>query len=410
MRKPQLKWRNLFLGLGFFGCLFLLGAAFLYLEFIAPQRAVDAAQNWAETPCEILQSHVSEDGSRPSYVYSFYIQFKYTFHGQEYVSDRFDFSEVQDRDGDWIRETVAGLPPGTNTVCFVNPDDPSQAVMRRGFGPIGGDSSTRYLGLIVPVGLIVFGLIGMGFTLISCLADPLDRAFDKMLQLLDPEYEPYRGENGESANDGGERTAMIPSDRVRELLCAHGEVRSQDASDWNGAIPLPEDIAMFYRDVGPIDITIEGCAGSSTLIPSLSHLWDSQAAVRGTSTNELWNRIVNKLFHRWDSDWIVVAIDGADLLIYSVRDAKILSALYRRGAWEPYEVYPNLNAMAACVAILGSVAVDAGDDLTDDDSSIRPKYRAQAMSWLTEELGNETDAEAAFGAAGWGEPPRSTHT
>ena len=105
-----------------------------------------------------------------------------------------------------------------------------------------------------------------------------------------------------------------------------------------------------------------------------------------------------------------MAIDGADLLIYSVRDAKILSALHRRGAWEPYEVYPNLNAMAACVAILGSVAVDAGDDLTDDEGCIRPKYRAQAMSRLTEELGNESDAEAAFGAAGWGEPPRSTHT
>jgi len=387
-----------------FGSVFLVGATFLYFGEIGPRRAISAAQSWVETPCEILESSViaergeSESGNSPD-AYAIDIRFKYQFAGQEYLSDRYDFSELKDGNEDWKHQTVADHPPGTTTVCFVNPDNPAQAVIRRGFGPIAGNSLGNWFLWIATAALMAIGLIGIGCFSIA----PLGYAFDKVLQTADPQYVPGPFDNDPAE---GEPTFTISPDRVRELLRVHGEVRQQDASDWRGDISLPEDIATFYRDVGPVNITIQAY-GNSILIPSLSQLWDRQTAYRGTSAgNRLWNRIIEKLFGGWSSDWIVVAIDGNDLMIYSIHSRTILQALPGGGSWQPYEVYSDLNTMAACMAILGSVAIEAGEDLTDDESHLRPKYANRAISRLREELHNDSAAEAAFEAAGWGEAPR----
>ena len=70
---------------------------------------------------------------------------------------------------------------------------------------------------------MLIGLIGMGVTLLYCLTDPLERACDKLLQLADPEHEPYRGE---SADDESEHTAVIPAVRAREFTanCGHSKL------------------------------------------------------------------------------------------------------------------------------------------------------------------------------------------
>jgi hypothetical protein len=83
---------------------------------------------------------------------------------------------------DWKREAVASLPPGSKTVCFVNPDDPSEAVIRRGFGSPESPAGHVFL-WVVSVGLMVLGLLGFGLTLI-CYApvNPLEVIFNKLLQ------------------------------------------------------------------------------------------------------------------------------------------------------------------------------------------------------------------------------------
>ena len=45
---------------------------------------------------------------------------------------------------------------------------------------------------------------------------------------------------------------------VRELLGRHGTLESQDKGTWTGEVPLPGDLASFYNEVGPANITIEG--------------------------------------------------------------------------------------------------------------------------------------------------------
>ncbi len=184
---------------------------------------------------------------------------------------------------------------------------------------------------------------------------------------------------------------MLTPTRVRELLEVHGTCRSQEASEWTGDIPLPDALAVFYREVGPDNITIEGY-GNPIFIPSLSQLWDRQTSYR-------WNGLTSEPITGWDNDWIVVADEGADPFIYY--HGRILFALHGEGAWEPREIYPDINSMAACMATLGSVVVNAGNEFTDDESFIRPEFRAEAISRLTTLLGSENEAEIIIETAGW---------
>lgn len=185
---------------------------------------------------------------------------------------------------------------------------------------------------------------------------------------------------------------MITSTRVRELLEIHGECSSQDASAWTGEISLPDEIATFYRDVGPVDITIEGY-GNPTFIPQLSRLWDHQAGYR-------WNGLTGEAITDWDNDWIVVADEGADPYIFC--RGKILFAHHGEGEWDAGEHYPDLNTMAACMATMGSVILDAGENFTDEDCYVRSEFRAEAIARLTVIVGSEIEAETLIEMAGWG--------
>lgn len=185
---------------------------------------------------------------------------------------------------------------------------------------------------------------------------------------------------------------MVDSTRVSELLGLHGTCQPQDASEWTGTIPLPNSIAEFYRDVGPMNITIEGY-GNPTFIPCLSQLWDHQSGYR-------WNGITGELIADWNDDWIVVADEGADPYIHC--NGIVLFAQHGAGVWEPDEIYPDLNTMAACLATLGAVVLNAGDEFTDTDCFIRSKFRAEAISRLTDILGDKNEAEAIVETAGWG--------
>ena len=185
---------------------------------------------------------------------------------------------------------------------------------------------------------------------------------------------------------------MVTSSFARELLELHGNCMPQDASEWVGNIPLPDPIAAFYREVGPIDITIEGF-GNPTSIPRLSKLWEHQAGYR-------WNGLTGEAIDDWDNNWIVVAFEAGDPYIHS--NGRVLHAQHGAGVWEPSEIFPDLNTMAACLATLGAVILNAGDEFTDDDCRIRPEFRAAALARLAEILGRKSAAEIVIEIAGWG--------
>jgi len=186
---------------------------------------------------------------------------------------------------------------------------------------------------------------------------------------------------------------MINSERVRDLLSKHGEVRPQNSRDWNGEFPLPESLATFYQEVGPVNVTIEGY-GNPYFLPSLAELWKFQEGYR-------WNSIDGRRLPEWQDEWLAVADEGGDPFVLDRRSGRILLAQHGTGVWEPKEIFENIKEMAACLAALGSVVVEAGPSLTDDNSDILPEHRAKSKVLLTELLGSSNQAEAALGALGW---------
>jgi hypothetical protein len=69
---------------------------------------------------------------------------------------------------------------------------------------------------------------------------------------------------------------MVTTETAKRLLALHGEVRSQPASDWSGAFPMPLAVEQFYREVGPFNVTI-AAHGNPYFLPALADLWKFQA-------------------------------------------------------------------------------------------------------------------------------------
>jgi len=186
----------------------------------------------------------------------------------------------------------------------------------------------------------------------------------------------------------------LDTSHVRSLLSPHGEVASQSSDQWTGPFPLPTLLVDFYRDVGPLDVSIEGY-GNPTFLPSLRRLWDYQEGYR-------WNSGTGEPSSDWDDDWIVVADEGADPFIFSRARGCILHAVHGNGVWEPEELFPNILTMTACMAELGNVRAEAGRDFLDDDCIVRPQHRKLAVARLSPILGDKSLAEIAVASAGWG--------
>jgi hypothetical protein len=65
------------------------------------------------------------------------------------------------------------------------------------------------------------------------------------------------------------------------------------------------------------------------------------------------------------------------------------AAVYHgEGEWDAGKMFPDLNTMAACLAQIGRIVLEAGSEYMAEDCSIRPMYRALASARLQELLGS----------------------
>lgn len=191
---------------------------------------------------------------------------------------------------------------------------------------------------------------------------------------------------------------MFTAEVAKRLLALHGEVRPQPPSDWTGYFPIPAPVERFYQEVGPANITING-HGNPYFLPSLADLWQFQAGYR-------WNGLSGEPIEDWPDDWLVVADEGGDPFIFVRSSGLVLHACHGEGEWNAGKMFPELNTMAACLAQIGGIVLEAGSELTEEDCSIRPKYRELASACLQELLGSKSEAQAVLGALGWGREDR----
>lgn len=144
-------------GVLFGGIFFLAGLGFLFPFFILPVTKISGSSSWEEVPCKVIhsrvQSHRSDDGT----TYSIDILYEYEIEGKTYRSNAYDFFNISSSGTSDKRKIVRQHPRGKETVCYVNPDDPYQAVLSREYSWI------LLFGMIP----IIFVFVGLGIILAS---------------------------------------------------------------------------------------------------------------------------------------------------------------------------------------------------------------------------------------------------
>ncbi len=137
----------------FFALLAILSLAVLIVAFLPPVLQINKARSWTAVPCEILVSEVVASGGTRQVR----IAYEYRIDGVTHTGDRYQFSDP------WIggrgdREKIIGaLRPGTSATCYVDPADPTRAVIERGYTP------DLWFGLIPAIFLFIgiTGFLGM---------------------------------------------------------------------------------------------------------------------------------------------------------------------------------------------------------------------------------------------------------
>ena len=112
-----------------------------------------SSRSWVPVPAVVESSRVRSLRDSDSTTYSPDILYRYDFNGREYRSNRYDIMGGSSGGYDGKRRIVDRLPRGASVTAFVNPSDPTQAVIVRGF-------TWDMLILAVPLLFLVGGLVG----------------------------------------------------------------------------------------------------------------------------------------------------------------------------------------------------------------------------------------------------------
>jgi hypothetical protein len=132
-RKPAVAVSSLFI---------LVGLLVFYAIFIRPMVKIMDARHWLAVPCTVVSSRVQSHSSDDGTTYSVDILYKYEIDGREYKANRYHFLGGSSSGYRGKARIVREHPPGSKMTCYVNPKDPTDAVLQRGF------SGTMWFGLL----------------------------------------------------------------------------------------------------------------------------------------------------------------------------------------------------------------------------------------------------------------------
>lgn len=175
-------------GLAFFGVFLVAGLGFSAF-FIWPAFRVLESRSWHEVPCEVLESRVATHPGDESDTYSVEVRYRYTVDGRDYTSDRYHFFVGSTSGYEGKARVVERLPPGTRTVCWVDPDDPSEAVLERRF-------TLEYLFGLIPLVFVAVGAGGIVMTLMGTRRLTVRRAVGRPDRLPESDADPAAEASG----------------------------------------------------------------------------------------------------------------------------------------------------------------------------------------------------------------------
>ena len=145
--------------------LFLLGFGLFiglcgWSMFGQGKKSVKGIDQWANVEAVIIESRMESvsfhnpsnsgpgnlSGWKPA------ITYKYNFSGSEYKNTRYTIMPSESTDYDNIKSIVNSYPVGSNTIIYVNPENPSESVLSR------SDRAPSKILFITGVILIITGL------------------------------------------------------------------------------------------------------------------------------------------------------------------------------------------------------------------------------------------------------------
>jgi hypothetical protein len=145
--------------------------------------------SWVQVEAQVLDGGYNTHRGDDSYTYESYARYRYTVGNETYVADRVSISGGSDNVGDYHQDIGNNLSraraSGERILVYVNPEDPSQAVIDRGirWGLIGFKS----------IFLFVFGGVGLGLLIFTWRAakekDKSDPRYADSPWLLDDDWQ-----------------------------------------------------------------------------------------------------------------------------------------------------------------------------------------------------------------------------
>jgi len=138
----------------FFSIFLVAGLAAFAFLVIRPMMKIQQSRHWLQLPCTILSSEVRPHHGDNGTTYSVDIFYQYFANGKEYKANRYSFLTGSSSGYDGKAAVVARYRPGTKALCFVNPADPTEAVLVRRVTP------EMWFGLL-PTIFAVVGVCGL---------------------------------------------------------------------------------------------------------------------------------------------------------------------------------------------------------------------------------------------------------
>jgi len=132
----------------------VIGGVMFCLVSVRVMLNIAAARNWITVPCVIKSSRVQSHSGDKGTTYSIDILYAYIQNGREFRSNRYGFMGGSSSGYDGKAAIVHTFRPGMHAICYVNPDDPTDAVLNRGF------TSDMLFGLI-PLAFFAIGVLGL---------------------------------------------------------------------------------------------------------------------------------------------------------------------------------------------------------------------------------------------------------
>lgn len=129
------------------------GVFFLYLMGRDLAGSIEQRGTWKPVPCEIVRSEVIEERTSPrsNKPYLALIEYRYAYEGREFPSRTW---RIALDDYTRAREKADRFSAGSTATCYVNPGNPSEAVIER-------EGLWLLPFLAIPLAFVVFGLGGL---------------------------------------------------------------------------------------------------------------------------------------------------------------------------------------------------------------------------------------------------------